>query len=276
MKNKAAVVAKHFILLPAAVVFAFPFVWMVMGAFKTNNEIWQTPYKLLPAQFDIGAVLKTASEIHFGRYVFNSFFVGVVGTLAMLAVTTLFAYAVVFMPTRWTRGLFAVIMGLYMLPGAVTYVPSYVILSRIGLIDTLTGLMFSYLANIFALFYLRQSFMKTSRSYVEAARIDGAGHLKTLWHVIFPMNRSAFFTVFVLTFIQQYNNYMWPSIMLNDPEKYLVSQGLRQFFIQEGAYGMNWSEVMLASTLAILPVVVLFIIAQKWFLTGIAQDSGLK
>jgi multiple sugar transport system permease protein len=215
-------------------------------------------------------------EIHFGKYILNSFYVGVVGTIVMLFVTMLFTYVIVFMSGRWTNRIFAVVLAIYMLPGAVTYVPSYVILSRLGLLDTLTGLMFTYMANIFAVFYLRQSFMKTSRSYIEAARIDGASHWETLRYVVFPMNKSAFYTVFILTFVQQYNNYMWPSIMLKDQEKYLVSQGLRQFFIQDGAYGMNWSEVMLASTLTILPVIILFILGQKWFVTGIMQDSGLK
>lgn len=267
---------RHLVLIASSILFAFPFFWMVMGIFKTNNEIWQTPYKILPEHFDVIGVWASVQEIHFGKYILNSFYVGIVGTIVMLFVTMLFTYVVVFMSGRWTNRIFAVVMAIYMLPGAVTYVPSYVILSRLGLLDTLTGLMFTYLANIFAVFYLRQSFMKTSRSYIEAARIDGASHWETLRYVVFPMNKSAFYTVFILTFVQQYNNYMWPSIMLKDQEKYLVSQGLRQFFIQDGAYGMNWSEVMLASTLTILPVIILFILGQKWFVTGIMQDSGLK
>lgn len=267
---------RHLVLIASSILFAFPFFWMVMGIFKTNNEIWQTPYKILPEHFDVIGVWASVQEIHFGKYILNSFYVGIVGTIVMLFVTMLFTYVVVFMSGRWTNRIFAVVMAIYMLPGAVTYVPSYVILSRLGLLDALTGLMFTYLANIFAVFYLRQSFMKTSRSYIEAARIDGASHWETLRYVVFPMNKSAFYTVFILTFVQQYNNYMWPSIMLKDQEKYLVSQGLRQFFIQDGAYGMNWSEVMLASTLTILPVIILFILGQKWFVTGIMQDSGLK
>ncbi len=267
---------KHLVLIPLSILFAFPFIWMVLGVFKTNNEIWQTPYKLLPGEFKITEVMTSLTNIHFGRYIFNSFYVGIVGTLVMLIAAVLFTYVIVFMANRYTEWLFTLVLGIYMLPAAVTYVPSFILLANMGLVDTLTGLMFSYVASIFAVFYLRQSFMKMSKSYYEAARIDGASHWKILKHVVFPLNKSAFYTVFVLTFVQQYNNYMWPSILLKDQNKYLVSQGLRQFFIQDGAYGMNWSEVMLASTVTILPVILLFIVGQRWFVTGIMEDSGLK
>jgi multiple sugar transport system permease protein len=275
-KDKKIKLVKHCFLIPSSILFAFPFLWMVFGIFKTNNEIWQTPYQLLPGAWDTGRVLDSLQNIQFGRYIFNSFYVGFVGTIVMLIASTLFTYAIVFMGNRYMQWLFYLVLAIYMLPGAVTYVPVYVILANIGLVDSLTGLMFSYVASVFAVFYLRQSFKKMSKDYVEAARIDGANHWKILRHVIFPLNKSAFYTVFVLTFVQQYNNYMWPSILLKDQNKYLISQGLRQFFIQDGAYGMNWSEVMLASTVTIIPVIIIFILGQRWFVTGIMEDSGLK
>jgi len=267
---------KHVVLIPVSILFAFPFIWMIFGIFKTNNEIWQTPFKMLPDQVNMTRLFESLGNIKFGKYIYNSIFVGLVGTLIMLIAVTLFTYVVVFMGNRVTKGLFNIVLAIYMLPGAVTYVPSYVILARLGLLDSLTGLIFTYVASIFAVFYLRQSFMKMSISYYEAARIDGASHRQILRHVVFPLNKSAFYTVFVLNFVQMYNNYMWPSIMLKSQDKYLVSQGLRQFFIQDGAYGMNWSEVMLASTVTIIPVIIIFILGQKWFVTGITQDSGLK
>ncbi len=267
---------KHIFLISVSIVFAFPFIWMVLGIFKTNNEIWQTPYKLLPGSWDLIHVIDSLKNIKFTSYILNSFYVGIVGTLIMLIASTLFTYVIVFMGNKYSNWLFYIVLAIYMLPGAVTYVPAYVILANLGLVDTLTGLMFTYVASIFAVFYLRQSFMKMSKDYVDAARMDGANHWKILRHVIFPLNKSAFYTVFVLTFVQQYNNYMWPSILLKDQKKYLVSQGLRQFFIQDGAYGMNWSEVMLASTVTIIPVIIVFILGQKWFVTGIMEDSGLK
>jgi len=267
---------KHISLSVIGLIFVFPFLWMVMGAFKTNNEIWQTPYRLFPAQWRWQAVFESFMAIDFSGYMFNSFFVAIVGTLLMLALAILFSYGIVFLKGKYTNLLFGLILMTYMLPGAVTYVPSYIVLARLGLLDTLSGLILSNAASVFAVFYLRQSFLKTSIDYIEAARIDGASHWHIIRHVVLPLNRSACYTLFVLTFIQQYNNYMWPSIMLSSQSKYLVSQGLRQFFIQEGAYGMNWSEVMLASTLVILPVLIVLILGQKQLISGISEDSGLK
>ena len=269
-------ILKHVFLVFISFVFAFPFLWMILGSFKTNNEIWQKPYQILPEQWDLSKIQQGLSHIHMEVYLTNSLFVAVVGTLALLLAAALFTYASVFMRSRQTDILFAVVLATYMLPGAVTYVPSYVILSRINLLDTLPGLIFSNLASVFSVFYLRQSFKKMSYDYFEAAIIDGAHHLQILRYVVFPLNQSAFVTLFLLNFIQQYNNYMWPSIMLKTQNKYLISQGLRQFFIQGGAYGMNWSEVMLASTVAIIPLCIFFILCRKKLVTGIMQESGLK
>lgn len=276
MKVKLMAGLKYLFLCVLSFLFLFPFLWMLFGAFKTNNEIWQKPYQLFPSHLDYPLLLENLKEIHLNGYLFNSFFVGLAGTALILLVSAMFAYAVVFIKSKNMNRIFIIVLITYMLPGAVTYVPSYIILANIHMLDKLTGLIFSYLANVFVVFYLRQNFMKTSIDFVEAAKLDGAGHLKILRHVILPLNRSAFCSVGILTFIQLYNSYMWPSIMLNSQEKYLISQGLRQFFIQDGAYGMNWSQVMLASTVAVLPVIFILIIAQKWLIAAISQDSGVK
>ncbi len=276
MKIRIGTMMKYIILIALAFLFIFPFLWMLFGSFKTNNEIWQKPYQLLPSHFDFSLLFTNLKAIHLNGYMFNSLFVGIAGTFLILAVCSMFAYAVVFLKSKNMDRIFIIVLITYMLPGAVTYVPSYVILADLHMLDKLTGLIFSYLANVFAVFYFRQNFMKTSIEFVEAAKIDGAGHWSILLHVILPLNTSAFCSVGLLTFIQMYNSYMWPGIMLKSQEKYLISQGLRQFFIQDGAYGMNWSQVMLASTVAILPVILILILAQKWLVAAISQDSGVK
>ncbi|SMP40223.1 carbohydrate ABC transporter permease [Anoxynatronum buryatiense] len=267
---------RHFIMGSISFIFLFPLLWMVLGGFKTNNEIWQQPYRLLPGNWHFTDVFNTARGIQFGPYIFNSLLVGIVGSAATILCAALFAYALVFVKGRFHHRLFWLVLVTYMLPSAVTYVPSYVLLARMNLLDSLTGLMFSNLASVFAVFFLRQSFLKMNYEYIEAAQMDGASHLAILRHVVYPMNKPAFITVGLLTFVQNYSSYMWPSIILSSREKLLVSQGLRQFFIQEGAYGMNWSEVMLGSTLTVIPILVIFALGQRWFTTGITEDSGLK
>lgn len=275
-KKRRILFFKYILLSAVSAVFVFPFLWMMFGSFKTNNEIWHTPYQLLPEHFSLTSLIENLKAIDLNGYIGNSFFVGIVGTLLILIVSAMFAYAVVFLKSKTMNLVFTIVLITYMLPSAVTYVPSYTILAKMGLLDTLSGLIFSNLANVFAVFYFRQSFKKTSVEIVEAAKIDGAGHWLILRHVILPLNKSAMCSVGLLTFIQLYNSYMWPNIMLNSQEKYLISQGLRQFFIQDGAYGMNWSQIMLASTISVIPVILILILAQKWLMSAISQDSGVK
>ena len=110
---------------------------------------------------------------------------------------------------------------------------------------------------------------------IEAARIDGSSEWKILWRIVFPNTKSAFITLGLFTFIGNYNSYMWPSLIMRSKEKTLISNGLIQFFFQEGGYGMNWAQVMVGSTITVLPLLIAFAFLQKWFITGIC-DSGTK
>lgn len=172
--------------------------------------------------------------------------------------------------------LFAIIMATYMLPVAATYIPSYIILAHSGLLNTFTGLIISSTVSIFGIFLLRQAFMQVPDGMIEAAKIDGASNIKVLIHVVFPMTKSSFITFGLMSFISTYNNYMWPSLITNDSSKYMVSQGLRSFFIEGGAYGTEWALVMAASAVIVLPLLVLFAFSQKWFINGIGGDTGMK
>jgi len=131
----------------------------------------------------------------------------------------LIAYAVVFMEFRGRKLLFAIIMGTYMLPTAATYIPSYIILADMNLLNTFTGLIISNCVSIFGIFLLRQAFMQVPMGLIEAARIDGASHWKILWRVVAPMTKSSFITFGLMNFITCYNSYMWPSLITDDPDK---------------------------------------------------------
>ena len=185
------------------------------------------------------------------------------------------AYALTQFNFKGRKILFAIIMGTYMLPSAATYVPCYMILSKINLIDTLTGIIISNLGNVFGIFLMRQAFLQINKSLIEAARIDGASHWKILWKIVFPLTKPTFITFGLISFVTYYNDYMYPSLITKSPEKFLISAGLRQFFIQGGAYGIKWPEIMAASTITVLPLLILFLVAQKWFMKGVG-DTGVK
>lgn len=254
---------------------AFPFFWMILSALKTKAEVMDVT-SFFPSEPQWSNFISVIFDSPLPSYILNSLLVAFAVVVLQVVTGAMLAYAMVFLKFKGRNALFALVMGTYMLPVAATYIPSYIILSKWGLLDTLTGLVISSTVSIFGVFLLRQSFMQVPGGLVEAARIDGGSHFRILWEVICPMTKSSFITFGLMSFISTYNNYMWPSLITRSSEKYLVSQGLRSFLIEGGAYGTEWALVMAGSTLIVVPLLVLFAFTQKWFINGIGGDTGMK
>lgn len=267
--------AKGILLLIFSVFTAFPFVWMVLSALKTKAEIMDISI-FFPAEAQWSNFYSVIFESPLLRYVLNSLIVAIFTLVIQIVTGAMLAYALVFMHFKGQKLLFAIIMATYMLPTAATYIPAYTILSKLHLLDTFTGIIISSCVSIFGIFLLRQAFMQIPMGLIEAARIDGANHMKILWWIATPMAKSSFITFGLMSFISCYNSYMWPSLITDSPEKSLVSQGLRRFFIEGGAYGTEWPLVMAGSTLIIVPLLILFAFTQKWFINGMGGDTGVK
>lgn len=266
----------RFVLLGIASIFTvFPFVWMCLSALKTKADVMDTAI-FFPEEPQWGNLKSVVFDSPLLQYMGNSLFVSVVTLAIQIVSGAMIAYAIVFMRFRGRNVLFAIIMGTYMLPTAATYIPSYIILSKAGLLNTFTGIIVSSCVSIFGIFLLRQAFMQIPEGLIEAARIDGASHWKILWHIVTPMTKSSFITFGLMNFIAIYNSYMWPSLLTDSPEKSLVSQGLRRFFIEGGAYGTEWPLVMAGSALIVVPLLILFAFTQKWFINGIGGETGIK
>ncbi len=266
---------KALILLIFSIFTAFPFLWMVLSALKTKAEIMDV-FRFFPKEFQWGNFYEVIFNSPLLKYVWNSLFVSVITLAIQIVTAAMIAYALVFMKFKGRKVLFAIIMGTYMLPTAATYIPSYIILAKWNLLDTFTGLIVSNCVSIFGIFLLRQAFMQVPVGMIEAARIDGASQWKILWQVVCPMTKSSFITFGLMNFITCYNSYMWPSLITDSNEKMMVSQGLRKFFIEGGAYGTEWPLVMAGSALIVLPLLILFAFTQKWFINGIGGDTGMK
>lgn len=275
LRDRIDTVIKWFILLISCLITAFPFVWMIISALKTKEEIMNTSI-FFPGNPQWGNIISILFESPIPKYIFNSLFLSIIIVAIQVITGALLAYALVYMNFKGQKLLFAIIMATYMLPVAATYIPSYIILAHSGLLNTFIGLIISSTVSIFGIFLLRQAFMQVPDGMIEAAKIDGASNVKVLIHVVFPMTKSSFITFGLMSFISTYNNYMWPSLITNDSSKYMVSQGLRSFFIEGGAYGTEWALVMAASAVIVLPLLVLFAFSQKWFINGIGGDTGMK
>mgnify|MGYP000562139121 CR=1 FL=1 len=246
----------HMLLAAACCFTVFPFLWMAVSSLKTKEEVMDVNV-FFPADPQWQNLTEVIFHSPIVRYIGNSLYVSVVTVAIQLVTGAMLTYALVFMRFRGRKALFAIIMGTYMLPTAATYIPSYIILADLNLLNTYTGLIISSAVSIFGIFLLRQAFMQVPAGLIEAAKMDGAGHWKTLWKIIMPMTKSSFITFGLMSFITCYNNYMWPSLITDDTNLSLVSQGLRQFFIEGGAYGTNWSLVMAGSAVIVLPLLIL-------------------
>jgi multiple sugar transport system permease protein len=253
----------------------FPFLWMVISALKTKKEIWQFPPTLWPEKPVWSHFSEAWAMAHFGHYIFNSIFTALTIVLIQVVNSAMMAYAFTHLRFKGQKLLFSVILMTYMLPAAATYVPSYVILADFQMLDTYKGLILSNAISIFGIFLFRQAFLQVPKELVEAARVDGARHWTILWKMIFPTTKATFITFTLISFVQIYNNYLWPSLITKSESKLLITTGLRQFFIQEGAYGIQWPLIMAASSFAVLPLLLLFVFVQKWITSGI-NDQGLK
>lgn len=275
IKNIFQNITLHILLLASSVIIAFPFFWMLSNSIKTKDEIWQIPPKFFP---DIPQWVNYVDAVDgkFLKYMWNSTYTAVIITVLVLINSAMFAYALVNIKFIGKNFIFALIMVTYIMPAASTYIPSYILISKMGLMDTHTGYILSNAASIFNIFFFRTTFTQINKSLLEAARVDGAGHWSIFGKIVVPMSKSSFTTLGVLTFIGNYNSYVWPSLIVKDPDKYFVSMGLKAFFTSDGAYDLKWGAIMAACCVIILPLMLIFFFGQKWIINGITNDSAVK
>lgn len=255
-----------------AALWLFPFVWAVVVSFKDPSEIvtdiWALPERLVWENY-----VNAFEGLDYVRTLGNSLLVATSTGLLQCVTGTLaaFAFARLWFPGR--EILFTVFLATLMIPTTVTLTANFLILQRIGWIDTYAALIFPQAASGFAIFLLRQFFLTIPGELQDAARMDGAGPLRFLWHVVVPLSRPALTTVFVFIFIVNYNEFLWPLIMTSSEEIRVVQIALSTFTDVEGI--TDFGPFMAAAVLTLLPTVVLFGFLQRAFVRGITR-TGIK
>jgi multiple sugar transport system permease protein len=267
---------RHLFLMLCSAVMAFPFYWMITSALKTNDEIWQFPPTFWPSSPQWDNFLAAWLEAPFWRYLANSIVVASVIVLLQALNSAMMAYALTHMRFRLKKAITAVIMLGYMIPSTAVYLPSYMILAKLHLLDSYAGLIVSNCVSVFSIFLIRQAFLQVSHELVEAGQIDGASHMRILWSILVPVTRSSFIVLALITFIDHYNNYFWPMLITKNPDLQLVSAGLRSFFVEGGAYGLKWPLIMAASSFTIVPLLILFLFAQKTIMKSFNMSAGVN
>jgi ABC-type glycerol-3-phosphate transport system permease component len=264
--TKSALV--YLLLLVGSAIFSIPFLWTLSTALKTHASVFAQPPQIWPHPIAWDNFAKAWTALPFTAFVLNTIMLAVVCTSAQVVTGSLVAYGFARFSFRGSKLLFGVLLSTMMLPGQVSMIPVFLIWRDLRAIDTYWPLIVPafFGGGAFNIFLLRQFFLTIPRELDEAAMIDGAGYPQIWWKVLMPLSGPALATVAVFSFIGHWDDFMGPLIYLNTPEKYTVAIGLRMF---QDSYGTDLEQVMAASVIHILPVVVLFFCAQRYFLKGI-------
>jgi len=257
----------------ATAVMVTPLVWMVLTSLKSPEQIATAPYSWWPRPFRWENYAEAVSAIPFVRYLTNSLLLCVGSVSGTLISCSLVAYG--FARLRWPGRdwMFAVLIATMLLPWQVTMVPRFLIVRELGLYDSLAALILpKFFAEAFYVFLLRQFFLTVPQEMIDAARVDGCSELGVLCRVVLPLARPALVTVALLEFVATWNDYGGPLLYLNDPERFPLAYGLEQFV---SAHSSEMHLLLAAAVLFTLPVVLLFFVAQRAFVRGIAT-TGLK
>ena len=263
----------HLCLSVITIIFIFPFIWMLSTSLKEFREASSLSLDLIPERIMWQNYVDIFQKAPFGRYMINTVFLASVNVIGQVLTCSLVAYSLSHINWKGRKYLFPIIMATILLPYQVTMIPLYIIYNKLKLVGTYLPLIIpAFVAAPVYIFLMRQFFMTLPPSIVHAARIDGASHLKIYAAVVVPLSKNVFTAVGVFTFLNTWSDFMGPLIYLNKPELYTISIGLKSYI---GEHNTEWHYVMAASTLATIPLIIIFFFAQKQFIEGINM-TGIK
>ncbi|HNP84983.1 MAG: carbohydrate ABC transporter permease [Chloroflexi bacterium SZAS-1] len=257
-------------LLIAGLIMTFPFIYMILASLKTSSEVVQVPPRLLPETLQLGNYLEVINIVPLGTQLVNTVIVtaGVVLGWVITSVLAGYAFARLNFPGRDL--LFFLYLGTLMVPFAVIIVPMFKIMVAFGWVNKLTALIVPWIFTAYGTFLLRQFFMGIPKDLEEAAMIDGASRWGILFRVVMPLARPAMATLATFGFLYAWNSFLWPLIIISDPSRKVVSQGLIDL---QALYAVRVDLIMAGSVLAVLPTLVVFLFAQRYFIEGVATTG---
>lgn len=251
----------------------FPFFWMAVTSLKTPPEIQRVPLQILPDSLtNLANYREVFQREPFGRYLLNSFIVASIAALSSLVVSSLAGYGFAKFSFPGRDVFFFGIISILMVPFQSVVVPLYVWVSRFGLLDTYLGIVAPDLVSVFGVFLMRQAIEVIPNDYIDAARIDGCSELRIFWKVILPSVKPAMATLVIIKFMWNWNEFFWPLIVINSSSMKVVTMGLMSF---SNIYFIEYNLLTAAAVVSILPILILFLVLQKWVVQAVVM-SGLK
>lgn len=265
-------ILNHGALILVALLFLFPFFWMVSNAVRSNAEVLAIPVRILPHEFQWDNFARTWSELPFGRFFLNSMVVAGSVTIITVVVSCLAGYAFARLKFPGRDALLLGYVGTLMVPSIMLIIPLFLIVNGLGMVNTFQGVILPVAFGTFGAFLLRQFFLSIPNSLEEAALIDGASRLRILVSIIVPLSMPAIGLLSLFTFIAQWNNFLWPLIVMTGQENATLPVGLTHFQTQQGT---QWNFIMAGAALSMLPGIVLAILLQKLIYNSIALNAGM-
>jgi len=259
-------IALHLALLVGSAVMLVPFAWMLSTSLKEPGDIFVYPPQWLPQPMRWQNYVETVTVMPFLRFYLNSTIQATAVTVLQLLTSSLAAFAFSRLRFRGRDALFLLYLATMMIPFPVTMIPNFVIIRYLHWIDTYRALILPPAFSAFSTFLMRQYFLSIPNELDDAARVDGASSFRIWWQVILPLSGPAVATLAIFTFLGQWNNFLWPLVATNSEEMWTLPVGLASF---QGQYSIQWNLLMAGSVIAIVPILIIYLIGQKWFVRGI-------
>lgn len=270
-QTKTTKIIVGLILFTGSLFMVLPFVWMMLSSIKTDTEIMQIPPTILPTTFTLDNFKQLFTAFNFSVYLKNTIVIVLISFVGLL-LNAMAGYGFAKYRFKGKTPLFFLVLATMMIPSQVIMIPIFLILNTIKLTNTLVGIVLPALVGAFGIFLFRQFMSTISDELLEAARLDGASEWFIFWKIVLPISRPIIAVQGILTFIAGWNSFLWPLILANDEKYYTLSVGLS---LLKGEYASNYALQMAGSTFMVLPIILIFLIFQKYILQGF-NVSGLK
>ena len=249
-RSKVSKIVSYSLLTLIAIAFIFPFAWMLASSLKPTSEVFSSGASLTGSRLAWDNYAEATRQIPLGRIILNSILVSTCGAALTMTVSLLSAYAFARLRFRFRDHLFMLFLGTLVLPQEVLVIPLYIGFQHLGLVNSYTALILPFAFGAFGAFLIRQFILSLPLEFEEAARIDGAGDLKILWHILIPLLKAPVLVVGVFSFIDYWSTFLWPLIVVNDADLATISLGLQMF---SGERGTDWGPMMAAVSMSVIP-----------------------
>lgn len=273
LKRATLGLLKHALLILLSIGMMFPFIWMALGSLKMPDEIFTGDFLSLPSQWQWSNYIDAWQRAPFGRFFLNSLIISVSTVIGQLITCSMAAYAFACVPFKGRQALFLLFVATTMIPFESTMIPAYIVIKSLGLINTHLAMILPGLTSVFGIFLLRQFYMTIPRDLLDAAKIDGCSHFGILVRLVLPISKTIAATLSLFAFINSWNSYLWPLLVTNTAQMRTVQIGLS--YLVDKELGTLWPQLLAASTFVILPILLLFLFTQKYFVRGMVT-SGIK